>query len=88
VFEPGRKVFTFRGEEFDIQELVTGVEAVKKAVVERLPVVLAAVHKAVAADDPAAGKSEQHQPTVPAAGSLLNGKALTDREFPLGIPTR
>ena len=58
VFEPGRKVFTFRGEEFDIQELVTGVEGVKKAVLERFPVVEKAVQQAVAADDPAAGKSE------------------------------
>jgi hypothetical protein len=58
VFEPDRKVFTFRGEEFDIQGLVVGIEEVMGAVARRLAIVEAAVQQAVAADDPAAEKSE------------------------------
>jgi hypothetical protein len=57
VFEPDRKVFTFRGEEFDIQGLVVGIEEVMRAADRRLTIVEAAVQQAVAADDPAAGKS-------------------------------
>ena len=49
VYEPDRKVFTFRGEEFDIQELVAGLEGVKAAALQRMNVLWAAQH-CVAAD--------------------------------------
>jgi hypothetical protein len=36
VYEPDRQVFTFRGDEFNIQELVTGVNGIHAATVERM----------------------------------------------------
>jgi hypothetical protein len=36
VYEPNRKVFTFRGDEFDIQALVTGLEELKAAALKRM----------------------------------------------------
>ena len=36
VYEPDRNVFTFRGDEFNIQELVTGIESLRGAAVERM----------------------------------------------------
>jgi hypothetical protein len=36
VYEPERKVFTFRGDEFDIQQLVTATEGVKVAAIARI----------------------------------------------------
>jgi hypothetical protein len=36
VYEPDRKIFIFRGDEFDIQQLVTGLEQLKAAVIARM----------------------------------------------------
>jgi hypothetical protein len=36
VFEPERGVFTFRGDEFDIQKLATATEGVKVAAMTRM----------------------------------------------------
>ena len=36
VYEPDRKVFTFRGDEFNIQELATGVDGIHTATVKRM----------------------------------------------------
>lgn len=50
VYEPERKVFTFRGDEFDIQQLVSATEEVKTAAIERVRVLQAAAQQGV---DPA-----------------------------------
>lgn len=49
VYEPDRNVFTFRGEEFDIQELVTGLGGLRASVLQRMNALLAAQY-GVAAD--------------------------------------
>jgi hypothetical protein len=49
VYEPDRNVFTFRGEEFDLRPLATGLEEVKGAALKRQDVLSAAQHR-VASD--------------------------------------
>jgi hypothetical protein len=44
VYEPDRKVFTFCGEEFDIQALVTGLEWVRASALQRMNALWAAQH--------------------------------------------
>jgi hypothetical protein len=43
VFEPERGVFTFRGDEFDIQKLASATEGVKAAAVSRMTTLRTAV---------------------------------------------
>jgi len=50
VYEPERKVFTFRGDEFDIQQLVAATEGAKAAAAARIRFLRAAAQQGVEPD--------------------------------------